>query len=114
MSTQSDYATAEETAAVIRKATPYELWLEKELDDINPDRNEMGNDGQLAALHILIYKLKQKTTSLKGECLVMVRVMKRALAVIETIEPEDHEENKELIGVKNFLTSIIENEGSYL
>lgn len=111
---QSEYTTAEETTAVIRKATLHELWLEKELDEINPCRNEMGHDGELAALHILIYKLKQKATNLKGECLVMVRVMKRALTVIETIAPEDSEEEKELTGVKNFLTSIIQNEGSYL
>ena len=109
-----NYSTAEETAAVTRKATPYELWLAEELDIINPHRDDMGSAGELAALHILIYKLKLKNINLKGECTVMVRVFKRALAVIETIVPENYEEEKELLGVKNFITSIIENEGSYL
>lgn len=108
------YSTAEETAAVTRKATPHETWLANELDSINPHRNDMGSDGEMAALEILIYRLKLKNISLKGECTVMVRVFKRALAVIETIVPENYEEEKELLGVKNFITSIIENESSYL
>lgn len=111
----SPYATQEETANVItRQPTAHETWLETELDKINLYRNEMGNAGELAALNILIYKQQQKINQLKGGSLVMIKVFKRALTILETIEPEDCDEEKEINAVKLWVTSMIQEEGNYL
>lgn len=52
------YATAEESASVMRTGTPNELWLHRELDRIAPDRREMGSTGDVPALVKLIFELK--------------------------------------------------------
>lgn len=46
------YATKAETESVMHKATPFERWLNSELDRLAPDRYEMGevDDGMLKLL----------------------------------------------------------------
>lgn len=39
------YATPEETAAVLRNATPDDLWLAAQIERIDPHEAEQGNDG---------------------------------------------------------------------
>lgn len=52
------YTTAEETASVMRQATPDELWLHEQLDRIAPDRFEMGSASANDALVELVFELK--------------------------------------------------------
>jgi hypothetical protein len=62
--TQSTYATPEETAAVMRQATPNELWLQANLDRIDPHRHEMGSAGDTPALVKLVFDLKAQRDAL--------------------------------------------------
>lgn len=63
----SPYATAEETASVMRQSTPDEKWLYEQLDRIAPHRHEMGSAGDTPALVKLVFELRdmllQKATS---------------------------------------------------
>ena len=54
------YATAEQTAAVMREATPDERWLNEQLDRLNQDRDEMGGAGDTPALTNLVFELRDK------------------------------------------------------
>jgi len=54
-----NYATAEETASVMRPATPDEAWLYEQLDRINPHRHEMGSAGDTPALVKLVFELRE-------------------------------------------------------
>lgn len=53
------YASAEETASVIRQATPDELWLNAQLDRIAPNRFD-ADVGESDALVKLVLELKAK------------------------------------------------------
>lgn len=44
------YAKKEETEFPIRKETPFEKWLNCELDKVAPDRFEMGSSDGIAEL----------------------------------------------------------------
>ena len=63
----AQYATTEETASVMRQATPDEKWLHEQLDRIDPHRHEMGSAGDTPALVKLVFELRemllQKATS---------------------------------------------------
>lgn len=52
------YATAQETASVMRQATPDELWLHQQLDRIDPHRYEQGSAGDTPALVKLVFELR--------------------------------------------------------
>ena len=52
------YATAEETAAVISQAKADFVWLESQLERIDPHRYEIGHDGGTKALEVLVFELK--------------------------------------------------------
>lgn len=56
--TLSDYATPEETASVMRKATPDELWLEAQLERIAPNRFDT-DVGETDALVKLVFELRE-------------------------------------------------------
>ncbi len=59
MTTNNDYATPEESAAVIsttRQLTAFEKWLEAELDKIDPHRYEHGHSDH-EALSILVERM---------------------------------------------------------
>lgn len=53
------YATAEETASVMRQATPDELWLEAQLERIAPNRFD-ADVGETDALIKLVFELKDQ------------------------------------------------------
>ena len=53
------FATAEETASVMRQATPDEKWLHEQLDRIDPHRHEMGSAGDTPALVKLVFELRE-------------------------------------------------------
>jgi len=64
----SNYATPQETAALIRKATPDELWLAAQIKRINPWAHEMGADGaHIAALEKLALEQRDELARLKGD-----------------------------------------------
>jgi hypothetical protein len=67
----NNYASNEESAAVIRRATPNESWLEDQLDRINPERREMGSAGDMPALTTLVFELRRENQRLQGEAKVM-------------------------------------------
>ena len=54
----SPYATAEETASVIRTATADELWLNDQLNRIAPHRGEIGDAADLTAMEVLVFELR--------------------------------------------------------
>lgn len=56
------YASAEETASVIRQATPDELWLNTQLDRIAPNRFD-ADVGESDALVKLVFELQDKLTA---------------------------------------------------
>lgn len=60
MSTQSLYATAQETVAVMRCATADEAWLNAQLNRIAPHRGEIGDNADLMALEVLVFELRDK------------------------------------------------------
>ncbi|MDO9235967.1 MAG: hypothetical protein Q7U28_08045 [Aquabacterium sp.] len=61
----SPYATAAETAALIRPSTPDERWLHEQLDRIDPHRHEMGSAGDTPALVKLVFELRDSATQLQ-------------------------------------------------
>ena len=56
---EDSYATAEETASVMRPATADEKWLYEQLDRIDPHRHEMGSAGATPALVKLVFELRE-------------------------------------------------------
>jgi hypothetical protein len=52
------YATTEESASVMRPATPDEKWLHAQMDRIDPHRHEMGSAGDTPALVKLAFELR--------------------------------------------------------
>jgi hypothetical protein len=64
----SQYASKQKSASVTRKATPDELWLDEQLERINPDCLEMGSS---LALESLVFELRAKNQKLEGEASVM-------------------------------------------
>lgn len=56
------YATAEESASVMRPSTPNEKWLHEALDQIDPHRLEMGSAGDTPALVKLVFELRDALT----------------------------------------------------
>jgi len=52
------YASAQETASVIRPATADEAWLHAQLDRLDPHRLEAGGAGDTPALIKLVFELK--------------------------------------------------------
>jgi len=68
----SQYASIQESAAFTRLATPDELWLSEQIERINPDASEMGNDaGYTQALSVLVFELRRENQRLQGEAKVM-------------------------------------------
>lgn len=59
-SNDSPYASSEDFERVIQKLSENEKWLEDELDKIDPDRHEMGSDGETGALRKLVFSLKEQ------------------------------------------------------
>ena len=56
------FATAEESASVMRPSTPNEKWLQAALDQIDPHRLEMGSAGDMPALVKLVFELRDALT----------------------------------------------------
>jgi hypothetical protein len=57
--TQDDhYATAQDTASVIRPITADEAWLHAQLDRLDPHRLEAGGAGDTPALIKLVFELR--------------------------------------------------------
>jgi len=54
----SQYTTSEETAELVRKATPDDQWLEAQLNRISPERHEIGSTGECEALTKLAIELR--------------------------------------------------------
>lgn len=52
------YASAQETASVIRPATADEAWLHAQLDRLDPHRLEAGGAGDTPALIKLVFEFK--------------------------------------------------------
>lgn len=102
------YATAEESASVIREATPDEQWLHAQLDRIDPDRLEMGSAGDTPALMKLVFELRDTKTRLQGEADVMRTLLEEALKVLATIEPEDDGEYTRLRSLQKSIIAIVE------
>lgn len=67
----SQYASKEVSAAVTRRATPDESWLDDQLDRINPERREMGSAGDMQPMTILVFELRRENQRLEGEAKVM-------------------------------------------
>jgi hypothetical protein len=68
----SQYASKEVSAAVTRRATPDELWLFEQIERINQDASEMGNDaGYTQALTALVFELRRENQRRHGEAKVM-------------------------------------------
>lgn len=107
-STDSLYATAEEKAAVMRQATPNEIWLNGQLDRIDPHRHEMGSAGDTPALVKLVFELRDVKTTLQGEAGVMRTLLDAALTVLHTIDPDDDDERANLDALKRDIHSIVE------
>lgn len=102
------YATVEETASVIRPATPDESWLYEQLDRINPHRLEMGSAGDTPALVKLALELRAAKMRLEGEAGVMRELLLESHSIIETIEAEDEGEFTRLATVKRQIKAIID------
>ena len=102
------YATAEETGSVMRKATPYELWLEEQLNRIHPQRHEIGSAGDMPAMTILVHQLKQAQTRLEGEAAVMRSLLEECLKVLHTLDPEDDSEGRRLESLKRKIVAVVE------
>lgn len=69
------YASAEESAAVMRAATENEKWLYAQLDRIDPHRHEMGSAGDTPALVKLVFELREQLSTPHGrvrdlECVI--------------------------------------------
>lgn len=62
----SDYATAEETASVIRQGTPDELWLNAQLDRIAPNRFD-ADVGESDALVKLVFELRNMLRAIQPD-----------------------------------------------
>jgi hypothetical protein len=106
---QSEYATADETAAVItRKATPNETWLEAQLQRINPYLGDTGSGDGLRETELLAYQLRDEITTLKGEANVMRILLEKCLDVIATIDPDDHDEAKRLKKLTDAVKAVTE------
>ena len=103
----SAYATAEESASVIRKATPDELWLTAQLDRIAPDRFDTGA-GETDALVKLVFELRNERTRLDGEAGVMRDLLNDAHSVLDTIVADDEGEFMHLATLKREIKAIIE------
>lgn len=88
------YATFAETTAMVRQATPSELWLHEQLDRINPERHEMGSAGDAQAMTILVFQLKDANTQLVGEAKVLRDLLKECTHPIATIDCESQEEHE--------------------
>lgn len=56
---KNPYATAEETASVMRQATPDELWLEAQLERIAPNRLDT-DSSEIDILVKLVFELKDQ------------------------------------------------------
>lgn len=102
------YATAEETAAVIRPINPDDAWLHDQLDRIHPQRHEMGSAGDTPALTILVFQLKYAKTQLQGEAKVMRTLLEESLKVLATLEPEDDNEHARLESLKKMIVAVVE------
>lgn len=88
----NQYASKEVSAAVTRRAAPDELWLSEQIERINPDASEMGNDaGYTQALTALVFELHRENQRLQGEAKVIRDLLNLTLQPLETLLPEaDH------------------------
>jgi hypothetical protein len=62
-----NYASAQESIGVLREATADELWIEAQLDRLNPDRFEMGYAGDTDALVTLALELRAERDALQTD-----------------------------------------------
>lgn len=107
LSKVSAYATAQETASVVRKATPDELWLTAQLDRIAPDRFDTGT-GDSDALVKLVFELRNERTRLDGEAGVMRDLLNDAHSVLDSIVADDESEFMHLATLKREIRAIID------
>ena len=102
------YATAEESASVMREATPDEKWLDDQLDTIARHRHEMGSAGDTPALVKLVFQLREAKVRLQGEAGVMRALLDESLKVLTTLEPEDDNERARLESLKRMIIAVVE------
>jgi len=102
------HATAEETASVMRKATPNELWLEEQLHRINPYLGDTGSGDGMREMELLVFQLKDAKTQLQGEAKVMRTLLEESLKVLTTLEPEDDNEHARLESLKRMIVAVVE------
>ena len=103
----AQYATAQETAAVMRQATPDEKWLNAQLDRIAPNRFD-ADVGESDTLVKLVFELRDAKTRLQGEAKVMRTLLEESLKVLATLEPEDDNEHARLESLKKMIVAIVE------
>lgn len=85
------YASKEETEAVTRRATSDELWLSEQIERINPDASEMGNDaGYTQALSALVFELRRENQRLQGEAKVMRDLLGDAYSRLDPMDEDDY------------------------
>ncbi len=106
----SQYATAEETAALMRQASPLDKWLEQQLDRLSPERHEMGGPAPALAYLQLVFELKDANTQLQGEAKVMRVLLEESLKVISTLDPEDDNEHARLESLKRMIVAVVESQ----
>jgi hypothetical protein len=104
----SQYATAEETAALVRQASPQDKWLEGQLNRISPERHEMGSPAPALAYLRLALELKDTNTLLQGEAKVMRDLLEKSLTVLETIDEDDAHERALLWEFKQKIIAVVE------
>lgn len=102
------YATAEETASIMRKATPNELWLEEQLHRINPHLGDTGSGDGMREMELLVFQLKDTKTQLQGEAKVMRTLLEESLNVLTTLEPEDDNDHARLESLKRMIVAVVE------
>jgi hypothetical protein len=61
------YASAQESIGVLIEATADEVWIEAQLDRLNPDRFEMGYAGDTDALVTLALELRAERDALQAD-----------------------------------------------
>ncbi len=95
----TNYTTPTETAQLTRQATPDELWINEQLDRINPERHEMGSNGENGALTILVFEQRRENVKLTGEAGVLKALLDLSRRSLAEIDGEDANEEQMLRGL---------------
>lgn len=102
------YASAQDTASVIRPASADEVWLHAQLDRLDPHRLDAGGAGDTPALIELVFELRRDKCQLQGEAGVMRALLEESLGVFATLEPGDNDEYDRLVDFKKKIIAAVE------